>query len=160
MPDAYRYHLTRRWGSEPVLPFIMLNPSTADETLDDPTIRRCIGFARREGAGGIRVANLYGFRATDPHELTLYGWPEGPLNDQHLSALAAEAAWDGQPIVVAWGANAPKDRVARLIEQLEPSGVPLVCLGVTRSGSPRHPLYVRGDAPLIPWPVDMAGPLS
>lgn len=147
---VYRYHLTRRWGEEPPLGFVMLNPSTADATADDPTIRRCIGFAKREGLGGIRVVNLYALRATDPDELWRHPDPFGPANAQHIRAAVAEARWNSTPLIVAWGAKAKPGRVAVVMPLL--AGADLRSLGVTAQGHPRHPLYVRGDQPLLPWP--------
>lgn len=148
---SYRYRLTRQWAAGPLLPFVMLNPSTADALADDPTIRRCIGFARREGAAGILVANLYALRATDPAVMLHDPDPVGPENDEHLRELQAMAAWDGSPIIAAWGVNAEPERVEAARAIL--SRGDLRCLGVTKAGAPRHPLYVRGDAPLVPWPV-------
>src|SRR3954470_11499675 len=81
---TWRYRLTRYWGPGSMLPFVMLNPSTADDEVDDPTIRRCMGFARREGLGGIVVANLYALRATYPKSLALHPDPDGPGNLRHL----------------------------------------------------------------------------
>ena len=81
----YRYHLERRWSDAPFLTFVMLNPSTADAEIDDPTIRRCVGFSKREGAGGIAVVNLYAFRATSPADLRQASAPYGPVRgDQPL----------------------------------------------------------------------------
>ena len=129
-----------------MLPFVMLNPSTADADLDDPTIRRCVGFARREGAGGIVVANLYAFRATDPAALMKASDPYGPDNDDALKAVAAEAAATGMPIVCAWGVHGGKSN--RPIVLLQSRGARLLCLGKTKDGNPRHPLYVAGSQPL------------
>lgn len=148
---TYRYLLTR--PSEVEHPdrstalFIMLNPSTADASLDDPTIRRCRGFARTWGCAGITVANLYALRATDPAALLCHPDPVGPECDQHLFSLAKEYG----DVVCAWGANAKPDRAARVVEMLREAGARLWCLGMTKHGHPRHPLYVRGDQPLIPW---------
>lgn len=146
-PDGiYRYRLTRVWGSLPTLPFIMLNPSTADSTKDDPTIRRCIGFAKREGFGGIEVCNLYAFRATKPADLWQADDPIGPRNGQVLRDLLTR--WNGgSPIVAAWGAHAKHERVAWLLDK--PGAHRLRCLGITKHGAPRHPLYVKGDQPLV-----------
>lgn len=151
----YRYALTRTWRLD-VLPlcFVMLNPSTADALVDDRTVRRCMGFARREGAGGIRVVNLFAYRATSPAALRAWGLVDdatndpriGPHNDRYLAALPA-----AERVVVAWGAFAAPGRIAHVVHLLALR--PLYCLGVTASGAPRHPLYVRGDAPLVPWPV-------
>lgn len=151
---AYRYRLTRYWGPGPLLPFVMLNPSTADHEVDDPTIRRCMGFANREGLGGIVVANLYAFRATRPEALKQANDPVGPGNRDALAAIAAEATANDLPIVCAWGATGSlfgTDRAA--VEQFWRSGVRLACFGVTAHGAPRHPLYVASAEPLVPFPV-------
>lgn len=149
---AYRYLLLRCWDQdEPGLPFVMLNPSTADAEADDPTIRRCMAFARREGFGGIFVANLYGFRATDPSRLALQRDPLGPDNLRTLDNLARNAAANRVPIVCAWGAFAGHVGIytaGRLIRQ----GAHLRCLGKTKQGHPKHPLYVKADAPLVAFP--------
>lgn len=146
----YRYLLERRWGAGRLLPFIMLNPSTADAEEDDPTIRRCIRFAQREGFDGIRVANLYAYRATDPKELGEAGDRFGPDNNLTLIDLARYAHENSTPIVCAWGANehAPYG-AATAMEWLTTSK--LVCFGTTMSGAPRHPLYLRSDQPLVPF---------
>jgi hypothetical protein len=145
----YRYRLSRWWGDGPALPFVMLNPSTADASLDDPTIRRCIGFARREGCGGILVANRYGYRATDPDELRAVADPFGPGNDAALLHIALSAGESGQPIVCAWGAKGGTE--SRTASILLRGGARLVCLGMTKDGHPRHPLYVRADQPLVAY---------
>jgi hypothetical protein len=147
----YRYRLTRYWGPGYMLPFVMLNPSIADASLDDPTIRRCMGFARREGAGGIIVVNLYAFRATSPGDLMRAGKPPGPDNKTALVHIAQESIATDMPIVCAWGAGggAMSLAVVDLLSQFRPR---LLCLGFTKDGSPRHPLYVKGDQPLVPFP--------
>lgn len=127
--------------------FVMLNPSTADANLDDPTIRRCRGFAKRWDCNGIVVANLYAYRATDPRELVQCVDPVGPENNSWLEALALEF----EDVVFAWGANADPDRVRRVVQIFNGGKARLWCLGTTKSGAPRHPLYVRGDQPLVLW---------
>ena len=144
----YRYSLRRTWGDADPLVFVMLNPSTADAEKDDPTIRRCNGLARREGYSGIVVVNVSPYRATDPRDLA--GLDDMTLTGGEWAASRVGAALDGRagPVVVAWGAH-PLAR--RLWRSLPLGGERLVCLGVTKDGSPRHPLYVRSDAPLVPW---------
>lgn len=147
----YRYRLSRIWNETAyTLPFVMLNPSTADASLDDPTIRRCIGFARREGYGGIEVANLYAFRATSPDDLWKAADPYGPENDQHLSDVARAATGYGVPIVCAWGIHGGRNN--RPIVLMQQVGALLKCLGRTKDGYPRHPLYVKGDQALVNFP--------
>lgn len=145
---TYRYLLTRTWSAAPPMTWIMLNPSTADGLSDDPTIRRCTGFARREGCGGIKVVNLYALRATDPGELWPHPDPVGTDNDR----IIAEHARDGL-VVAAWGCHGMAVRRGlEVAQRLAAAGTArLLCAGVTAAGHPRHPLYVRADAPLIPW---------
>lgn len=142
----YRYLLKRRWSDGPIATFIMLNPSTADAEQDDPTIRRCIGFAKREGCGALTVVNLMAFRATNPKELLGAIDPVGPDNRGYL----VPAIRKGAPVIAAWGAHeAAIGRDAVVREIAEALGKPLVCLGKTKSGAPRHPLYVKAIAPLV-----------
>jgi hypothetical protein len=142
----YRYRLSRRWGDGERMAWIMLNPSTADADVDDPTIRRCMSFARREGYDGIEVINLYGLRATDPHELDRAGWPEGPLNAAYWSEVLDDHGIG--MVVAAWGARRPRVISQALAQQFTGGWF---CLGTTASGAPRHPLYVRGDKEFEPW---------
>lgn len=151
---CYRYTLTREWnGSLPALTFIMLNPSTADATLDDPTIRRCIGFARARGFGGLRVLNLFAFRATDPAEMKAAPDPVGPDNDEHLREMFLAAAKVGVPIIAAWGAHGGHmDRESAVRALAAECGVTLMCLGATKDGHPRHPLYVPAAREFVSYP--------
>lgn len=149
----YRYRLTRHWGlpSNLFLSFIMLNPSTADARDDDNTIRRCVGFARAHGYDGIAVWNLYAYRATKPPEV----WRAakagvdvvGPDNDRRLRSVLRWAHCVDRPVVAAWGANARDDRVREVLAMPHALDV-LHHLGLTEKGVPRHPLMLRGDAPL------------
>lgn len=154
---VYRYSLWRRWNADALmLTFVMLNPSTADAQDDDPTIRRCIGFARRGGYGGLVVVNLYALRSTDPKGLWKVEDPVGPLNNEVLSLVLRGNATVGIPVVAAWGANARDDRVKWLRRQ--PGALCLSCYGVTNAGAPKHPLArgksrIPDDAALRPWPV-------
>ena len=146
----YRYLLTREGdltATRAPAVFIMLNPSTADAALDDPTIRRCKSFAQAWGCNGIEVVNLYAFRATNPTDLWIQSDPVGEANDAWIVNQAHMAS----EVVCAWGANAKPERVARVHAMLKTAGARLLCLGVTKSGAPRHPLYVRGDQQLIEW---------
>jgi hypothetical protein len=132
----YRYSLTRTWkrASAKVM-FIGLNPSTADEKVDDPTVRRCTGFARKWGYGGMILTNLFGFRSTDPKLLKSVPDPVGPGNDQTIIRCSRSSAC----VVVAWGIHGVlQERDEDVLALLS---APL-CLGVTKSGSPRHPLYL------------------
>jgi hypothetical protein len=151
----YRYALSRQWSEAPgVATFIMLNPSTADARVDDPTVKRCIGFAQAWGMGRLHVLNLYALRSTDPKGLWVVDDPVGPENDRHIAAHAQLAAETGWPLVAAWGANARPDRVAHVLRF--PGMVALTALGVTNSGSPKHPLArgkhrIPDDVTPTPW---------
>jgi hypothetical protein len=142
----YRYRLERRWGEGILGAFLMLNPSTADEFQDDPTIRRCIGFAKREGWGGLVILNLFAFRATDPKDMERAADPIGAENDQHLNAASFRV---NGPLVAAWGAHRSAVDRARYVTAF--LRWPMLCLGTTADGSPRHPLYVSADTPLVPF---------
>jgi hypothetical protein len=149
----YRYHLGRRWADGPTLPFVMLNPSTADATIDDPTIRRCMGFARDRGFGSIAVVNIFALRATDPADMRAHPSPIGDENDAYLAAAFALAVREGAPIIAAWGVHGVfRDRGRQVAAFAKSAGAPLQCLGVTKEGHPRHPLYVRGDQPFVSLP--------
>lgn len=145
----YRYRLTRDWdGDKPRLGFIMLNPSTADHREDDPTIRRCMGFARRDGFGGIEVVNLFAFRATKPQVMRAAADPVGPENDDYIRALLGR----GHPVIAAWGANGDyrgRDQAVLRLAR-ETNRADLRHLGLTAKGQPMHPLYRPGDQPFDP----------
>lgn len=156
----YRYELTREvlvprshFATRKQIVFIMLNPSTADQTQDDPTIRRCLGFARREGAQRLIVVNLYAMRATKPAVLFAekYDVAVGSLNDAVVMAWVRQTESVGGKVIAAWGAQTQaRQRLADILPQLERHE--LWCLGKTQAGHPRHPLYVKGDQPLVPFP--------
>ena len=149
----YRYRLGRQWGASSPMTFVMLNPSTADAEKDDPTIRRCMGFARREQCGGIIVVNLFPLRVTRP--VHLFDGTVGDADNGDNLRYVSQAVWtaqdEGAPVVAAWGAFKSPSRSAawRWIARRQGS---ILCLGKTADGSPRHPLYVRADAPLEVWP--------
>jgi hypothetical protein len=126
----------------------MLNPSTADATQDDPTIRRCLGFAKRLGYDAIVVGNVYAYRATDPAALRTAADPFGPHNAVHLFCIAG----DCDAIVCAWGGNLlDPGHGRRTAEILTRGGANLACLGTTKSGQPKHPLYLAANTPLVDW---------
>jgi hypothetical protein len=147
---TYRYTLERGWrdgGLGRYLNFLMLNPSTADEIRLDPTVTRCVGYARRWGYDGLVVTNIFALRSTDPRRLREVEDPVGPHNDEHIQRVAKLAAL----VVCAWGTHgAFLDRGRRVVEMLTASENTLHCLGVTKDGHPRHPLYLRGDAVPVP----------
>ncbi|WP_434089542.1 DUF1643 domain-containing protein [Neopusillimonas aromaticivorans] len=134
---TYRYSLWRRWGDESLgyVMFIGLNPSTADEVDDDPTIRRCIGYARDWGYGGLVMTNLFAYRATNPADMRAVAEPVGPDNDQHLLNFARDA----KIVVAAWGNNGAHLGRDKSVSNLIPS---LHVLKVTAAGQPGHPLYL------------------
>lgn len=150
----YRWSLHRDWlrdlGRPHWVTFVMLNPSTADAEVDDPTIRRCIGFAKALGGTGLAVVNLYALRATQPTELWNAADPVGPSNDAQLSMFFQMAARYDFPINAAWGAHAKPDRVAKVLTM--PGAERLQALHVTKTGAPGHPLYLPATATLRPWP--------
>lgn len=150
----YRYNLVRRWGDGPALQVVMLNPSTADSERDDPTIRRCVGFARSLGLSALIVVNLYAYRATKPADLWAAADPVGPSGDAVLVEAGKRATATDAPFVAAWGAHAKPDRVEHVIGLLRDVGADqlLTALGTTKSGAPRHPLYLPGDARPARWP--------
>lgn len=150
--ERYRYRLERRWAKTPLLTFVMLNPSTADEVVNDPTIRRCMGFARREDAGGIVVVNLFGLRSSNPAALSRVNDPFGSENEIALMEAGRDAASWKMPIVAAWGVNSIRGASLIAMNRLTATGALLLCLGKTKHGFPRHPLYVRADQPLEPFP--------
>ncbi|MCV2863864.1 DUF1643 domain-containing protein [Albidovulum sediminicola] len=144
----YRYLLTRRWGAGDVLLYILLNPSTATEERNDPTIERCERRARALGFDGFAVANLFAWRATRPEDLKCAPEPVGPENEAALLAAAAGAGM----ILCGWGLHgAFLGRGALVAEALRARGHPLCHLGLTKSGAPRHPLYVPYAQPPQPW---------
>jgi hypothetical protein len=154
----YRYALLRRWGDGPAATFILLNPSTADAEHDDPTIRRCVRFARTWGYAALHVVNLYALRATDPAELLTADDPVGPDNDGYLTRHAWRSRMAQAPLVAGWGVGADPGRVRQVLAY--PPMCDLRCLGYTADGSPRHPLYMRADSPLLPWPAGPKVPSS
>jgi hypothetical protein len=126
----------------------MLNPSTADATLDDPTIRRCRRFARDWGMGALVVVNLYALRSVDPRALETAEDPVGPENDD----VTHDAIARSRTVIVAWGADRhAQARSARILEILAEVGRRPYCLGLTKENKPRHPLYVRADLRPIPF---------
>lgn len=144
----YRYLLSRRLGfSDRVVAFIGLNPSTADATLDDPTIRRCIGFAKRRDAGLLLMVNLFALRSTDPRALRTHVAPVGPENDLWIEramsvADIAIAAWGNGGLLLGRSDIISKRYQGRL-----------QAFEITNAKMPKHPLYVRSDAQTIPFGI-------
>ena len=138
----YRYTLSRRWGSGPGALFIGLNPSRADASIDDQSTRRMMSFAKAAGCGGLTLTNLYAWRSPSPHVLRQVPDPVGRGNDQWIASAAAEA----DVVVAAWGTHADAKRVVAVESLLR--RVTVWCLGRTKHGQPRHPLYVPSSAEL------------
>jgi hypothetical protein len=153
--ESYRYLLTRTWDPQGTRAlFVMLNPSTATELQNDPTVERCERRARTLGFGAFRVTNIFAWRATDPRVLRRVTDPVGPDNDAAIAASAGQWVRDGtgDRIVCAWGTHgAYLDRGESVGRLLKESGRPLHHLGLTRDGHPRHPLYVGYAVQPLPW---------
>lgn len=153
----HRFTLWRHWGQTAQPRYLMvigLNPSTADEEQDDPTIRRCVDFARRWGYTALCMTNLFAFRATDPEVMKRALDPIGfPANDEWLAQCALRASM----VLAAWGVHGSfQGRDRYVIGEFERWRIPLHALGLTAAGHPRHPLYVRGDTLPIPFPGEVA----
>lgn len=147
-PDrVHRYVLWRRWKKQGALClFVGLNPSTADEEIDDPTIRRCSNFAAGFGAAGLIVANLFSFRATKPVDLFRAREPVGPQTDAWLLAAVGAA----RQTIACWGVHGSFRERSKHVAPL--LGTPF-CFGTTKSGEPRHPLYLHKTTEVIPLPI-------
>jgi hypothetical protein len=154
----YRYWLTRTWDeSKNPIAFCMLNPSTATAEVDDPTIRRCMCFARLWDAGGIVVVNLFALRATDPHELLTASHPVAEPDGLAPWHENLNDAWivhktDGLRLIAAWGAHSSILGRDRDVLEVLGKNRRIECLGATKAGHPRHPLYVGGEVAPIPFP--------
>lgn len=152
----YRYLLWRTQESLPTAKpcvFIMLNPSTADATIDDPTIKRCIEFARRESCGRLLVVNLFAYRSTDPRKLKDFTNRIGGDNDYYINNMIWKAKDEGGIVIAAWGSHGAEypARVERVLDMAKWAEMPLQCFGLTLTGQPKHPLYLRADTPLVPY---------
>lgn len=149
----YRYRLERHaLSGGGAVAWIMVNPSTADATDDDATIRKVIGFSNRLGAGWAIVGNKFAYRATDVKALRTATDPKGPENDAHLEKIMAEAA----TVIVAWGplAKLPphlRRRWRTVCGIADRVGAKLMCFGTANDGHPRHPLMLAYDTPLVEW---------
>lgn len=138
----YRYILSRVWDSSlPSVTFLMLNPSTADETNDDPTIRRCIAYAKRWGFGHLDVVNLFAYRATNPKDLLICEDPIGDMNKYSLFTAAKTGiytvcAWGNSPIISKLMKKFPNYKPLQDLENLK-------YLELSKDGTPKHPLYLK-----------------
>ena len=153
----YRYALWRQWANgKRVVAFVGLNPSTADHLLDDPTIRRCIRFSQDWGFDGLVMLNIFGWRATDPKELKAVSDPIGALNK---NAFLNMDDWLDAPIndvVCAWGAHGKLHGRGSIVTGWltgeDHKHRKIFCLGKTKSGSPKHPLYLRATTTCEDYP--------
>lgn len=145
----YRYRLDREWGRGLRAVWVMLNPSTADAEVDDPTIRRCVGFTKAWGLDALTVVNVFALRSTDPKALRGHGDPVGPDNDDYM-----RWAIDGAAIVIAaWGQSWPKPFAGRVGSVGRMLSGKAHHLGLTASGQPMHPLYRPANCDVLPWRV-------
>lgn len=153
---AYRYRLMRRWGApEPRVCWVMLNPSTADASADDPTIRRCLDFSASWGYGALEVVNLFALRSTDPRSLARDEDPVGPRND---ASILAAATLEQTLVVCAWGASGTLlGRDQSVLALLRSRGVQLHYLALTKGGHPGHPLYLPRTTKPTLWTRRLRG---
>ena len=153
----YRYWLRRQWCDRaPGICWVMLNPSRADDTVDDPTIRRCIGFSQRWGYGHLVVVNLFAYRTPHPKDLLQVPDPIGPENDRHLLVCARQA----NRVLLAWGQRGNVYDRDRVVGQQLQALATCYCLGQTRSGQPRHPLYLRRETQPQVFPAALQAAIS
>lgn len=158
---TWRYVLVRIWdASLPLLNPISLNPSTADELTDDPTVRRWIGYAKRWGFGGVVLTNVAAWRATDPFRM-LGAMRDGvdvigPDNDVWIRTMARLAVRSDGQVILGWGVHAEVLGRARTVPaMLRFLGLELHCLGLTKDGYPKHPLYLPRSVRREPYDVDV-----
>jgi len=149
--EIYRYTLQRVWEPEkPLVSFIGLNPSTATEVENDPTVRRCIGYALAWGYGGMRMLNAFGLRSTDPRGLKQIDDPVGPENDRWLRDMTKDVALT----VACWGVHAEwNGRHQQILKLMRTANRTIHCLGVTLAGYPKHPLYLKSSLQPTEFPL-------
>ena len=136
----YRYSLSREWDADGSrIVFVMLNPSRADGNIDDPTIRRCLGFAQTWGYGSLEVVNLFAYRTSHPNVLRHVTDPVGPDNDLYLK----EAVDLAHMIILAWGNGGSLEKRSQKVIKYLNNRKNIYCLGITKTGQPLHPLYVK-----------------
>jgi len=147
--EKYRYSLTRVWDEKgPRALFVMLNPSTATEVQNDPTVERCERRARTLGYGAFQVTNIFAWRDTDPRKMRAAADPVGPFND---TAILEGANW-ADTVVAGWGTHgAHLNRGAEVETLLRAADVPIYHLGLSKAGHPKHPLYIAYAQQPQPW---------
>lgn len=154
---TWRYTLWRDFTPEayPTMNVIGLNPSTATERVDDPTIRRCIGFAKWLHCGRFVMTNLFAYRATDPQEMMdMHRFAQGVKNDEHILVEAMRA----QIVVAAWGVHgAFRGRGKEVLKLLDQNGIVVHCFGLTKDGYPKHVLYLPKMTPLEVYQYEYSG---
>lgn len=142
--DSYRYLLWREWDKGDAVAFIMLNPSRADAEVNDPTIRRCINFAKSFGYGRLEVVNLFAYRTAKPALLKEATEPIGKENNRYIQESVSRCGC----VILAWGNHGSwLQRDIQTVELLK-NHPQLYCLGMTKRGLPRHPLYLKKDTSL------------
>lgn len=148
---TWRYLLHRVWSLDHQLLLVVgLNPSTADEVQSDPTVTRCINQAKRWGYGGLIMMNAFAVVGTDPRVLKKVNDPVGPENDYWLRVMSQDV--NVGRILLAWGNHGLKfDRQKKVLSVLDCAKEELKCYGYTKTGAPRHPLYLKQDTPLRTW---------
>lgn len=156
-PDGlFRYVLRRRWGVGRILMWIMLNPSIADAVQNDPSVVRCIDFSKRNGFAGLDLFNLFALRSADPKVMFDAEDPVGPLNDSYIIAAQEYAT-----VCLAWGVHGShRDRDRAVLDILwhrQPHPAPSIwCLGTTKGGHPKHPLYLPKSTEMVPYTLSAA----
>jgi hypothetical protein len=150
----YRYRLERVLGDGPTMMFLMVNPSLADADHDDPTVRKCIGFAERNHYGRVLIGNEFAHISPDVRTLPRVRDPIGPDNDAHVRGMIAEA----NVVIAAWGTLAKLPEALRprwkdMVRLADAAGITLHCLGVNEDKHPRHPLMLAYDTPISRWSV-------
>jgi len=139
----YRFRLIRRWSDGKSILFIMLNPSIADENREDPTVRRCIGFAHQWGYGSLEVRNIFSLVSTDPRQLYDSNDPIGPMDILYPGD-------DFDKVIVAWGNHGSyMGRGKEVIRYLLDNKIDVYHFGLTKMGEPKHPLYLKSDIKMI-----------
>ncbi len=146
--ERYRYALTRVWSDGQRVLFVMLNPSTATEMQNDPTVERCERRARALGFGAFRVCNIFAYRATDPRDMRAQADPVGPMND---AAIREGVDWADE-VVAAWGTHGEHLGRGPAVESLlRDAGAAPKHLGLSKAGHPKHPLYIGYNVQPEEW---------